>query len=60
MKYNKNVDILFLLFTMSKCEKKKYIEKTLFVSAGTQKCEKQHVLGVLYPNINQILKVNFQ
>ena len=58
MKYNKNVDtLLFLmLFTMSKC-KKKNIEK---MSAGTQKCEKQHVLGVLYPNIYQILKVNFQ
>ena len=59
-KYNENADtLLFLLsFTTGQCEKN--IEKTLFVSAGAQKGKKQRVLGVLYHNVYQILKVNFQ
>ena len=46
------------------CQREKVIEKTfLIVSAGAQKrwrSEEQRVLGVLYHNIYQIQKINFQ
>ena len=57
MRYNKNVDtfLFLLLLTTGQREKKHY----LWVQA-LKKGEKQWVLGVLYRNINRILKVNFQ
>ena len=60
MKYNKNVDILLFLLLFTTGQHEKNIEKTLFVSAGAQKGEKQRVLGALYRNMYRILKVNFQ
>ena len=57
MKYNKNADTLLflLLFTTTKREKK----YCLWLQA-LKKGEKQGFLEVLYPNIYQILKLNFQ
>ena len=60
MTYNKNADPLLFLLIFTTGQREQNIEKTLFVSAGAQKSEKQRVLGVLYRNIYRILKVNFQ
>ena len=59
MKYNINTDTLLFLMLFTKRQHEKNIEKTLFVSAGTQKSKKQWFLEVLYHNIYRILKVNF-
>ena len=61
MKYNENADTLLfvLLFTTGQREKKNLKKHYLWVQA-IEKGEKQRVLEVLYRNIYQILKVNFQ
>ena len=41
MKYNINTDTLLFLMLFTKRQHEKNIEKTLFVSAGTQKSKKQ-------------------
>ena len=60
MKYRKNADTLLLLLLFTTTQPEKSIEKTLFMSAGALKGEKQRALGVIYHNIYRILKVNFQ
>ena len=67
MKHNKNADsfLFLLLFTMNQREKilKKHWKKcckTLFVSEGAQKSDKQPVIGSLYHNIYQNQKIDFQ
>ena len=37
MKHGKNEDNLFFLLSFTKCQHEKIIEKTFFVSAGSQK-----------------------
>ena len=60
MKHNKSADSLLFLLSLTKSQREKNIEITLFVSAGTQRGEKQRVVETFYRNIYQIQKINFQ
>ena len=60
MKHNKNTDTLLFLLSFTKCQReKKKLKHFLWVQA-LKKGKKQRVLGLLYHNIYQIQKINFQ
>ena len=54
MKHTKDVDTLLFLLLFTKSQREKNIEKI------AQKREEQRLLGILYHNIYQIQKINFQ
>lgn len=65
MKYSKNADIILLLplllfFTTGQREKKNIAKKHYLWVQAIKKGEKHRGLGVIYRNINRILRVNFQ